>query len=111
MTKYKPILQERIVKERKQEEEQKTLRKKYGISDKKTVLIKKEHLFTAVTKTLGKIFQKCLVVLLIVLAFNGVVALVHPDSRVALTYVYVDALDQLETLCPPVEPVVKNIAK
>ena len=39
---FKPILQARVIKERKEAEEQEALRKKYGIKSDKKVEVKKE---------------------------------------------------------------------
>lgn len=98
---FKPVLQAQVVKERKEAEEQATLRKKYGIkSDKKIIQVKKEHIFTAVSKVIGAILRKIFITVLILLAFNGLVALIQPDSRTLLQYVYTDTFQQLERLFP-----------
>lgn len=98
-TKYKPILQEKVVKERKEAAEQAALRKKYGIkNDKKIIQIKKEHVLTAIGKITGSLIRKCIAVILIILAFNGLIALLHPDTRLVLQYIYNGALIQLSQL-------------
>lgn len=106
---FKPILQARVIKERKVAEEQAALRKKYGVkSDKKVVEVKKEHIVTSLCKVLGAILRKFFIVLLILLAWNGLVALVQPDSRAMLQYVYADVFHQLEMLFPAIAEFIKN---
>lgn len=104
---YKPVLQPRIIKERKEQAEQEALRKKYGITGNRAIQVKKEHFFTAVSKAFGKVLRKMVTLLLLILAFNGAIAFLHPDSRTALTYVYTQAMYQAKELCPPLKDFIK----
>lgn len=97
---FKPILQEQVIKERKEAATQEELRKKYGVKGQRIVQIKKEHIFTSVARIFWAIIRKTILIMLILLAFNGLVAGIHPDSRKTITYVYGDAFKQLETLFP-----------
>ena len=105
---FKPILQARVIKERKEAEEQEALRKKYGIKSDKKIEVKKEHIVTSLCKVLGAILRKFFIVLLIFLAWNGLVALIQPDSRAMLQYVYADVFHQLEMLFPAIAEFIKN---
>lgn len=98
--KFKPVLQEKIICERRQEKEQEQLRQKYHLPAKKYIEIRKEHILTSFTKMIGKTVRMAALTILFVLAFIGMTAIIYPESRAVLLVIYQDAFNQLEKFFP-----------
>ena len=78
--KFKPVLQERVDKDKENAKKDAELRKEFGI--------------------VCRIVTFIATVVIFVLAFIGVAALVHPDSRKIMFDIWVETMSQLEAFLP-----------
>lgn len=100
--KFKPVLQERVDKDKENAKKDAELRKEFGIEDGRMVGIKayKENAITSIWKIVCRIVTFIATVVIFVLAFIGVAALVHPDSRKIMFDIWVETMSQLEAFLP-----------
>ena len=101
-SKFKPVLQERVDRDKENAKKDAELRKEFGIKDGRTVGIKtyKESAITSIWKILCKIVTFIATIILFVLAFIGVAALIHPDARTVMLDIWVETISQLEAFLP-----------
>lgn len=86
-----------VKKQAKQKEEQERLRAKYNI-DENVRIVEKSNNFKFTVKMIGKLWHLILNIVLFILALIGAIALVYPESRQELLIIFMDLLDQLNTL-------------
>ena len=80
---FNDILQTKVDKDKENLEAEKALKKKFGIDENKTVGIKieKENILSAIFKIISKIISKLAFLIILTLAFIGLVSILHPDAR------------------------------
>lgn len=101
-SKFKPVLQERVDRDKENARKDAELRKEFGIKDGRTVGIKtyKESVITSIWKILCKIVTFIATIILFILAFIGIAALIHPDARAVMLDIWVETMSQLEAFLP-----------
>lgn len=94
--KYKINLKQKVLSERSFQERQEGLKAKYDIDpDKEVVVVEKSNTFKFTVKTVAVIFRLCATIILLILAFVGLVAIVYPAPREQLQLILQMALEQL----------------
>ena len=80
---FNDILQTKVDKDKENLEAEKALKKKFGIDENKTVGIKieKENILSAIFKIISKSISKLAFLIILTLAFIGLVSILHPDAR------------------------------
>lgn len=80
---FNDILQTKVDKDKENLEAEKALKKKFGIDENKTVGIKieKENILSAIFKIISTIVSKLAFLIILTLAFIGLVSILHPDAR------------------------------
>lgn len=80
---FNDILQTKVDKDKENLEAEKALKKKFGIDENKTVGIKieKENILSTIFKIISTIVSKLAFLIILTLAFIGLVSILHPDAR------------------------------
>lgn len=95
--KYKPNLRKKVLEERSFEEKQDVLKEKYDIAkEKEVVVVEKSNTFKFTMRVLAAVIKVCATIILLSLAFVGVVALVYPEPRAELLEIYALVREQLQ---------------
>lgn len=87
---FNDILQTKVDKDKENLEAEKALKKKFGIDENKTVGIKieKENILSAIFKIISKIVSKLAFLIILTLAFIGLVSILHPDARKIMVEIF-----------------------
>jgi|GEM_PF-4538455 hypothetical protein len=87
---FNDILQTKVDKDKENLEAEKALKKKFGIDENKTVGIKieKENILSAFFKIISKIISKLAFLIILTLAFIGLVSILHPDARQVMIKIF-----------------------
>lgn len=87
---FNDILQTKVDKDKENLEAEKALKKKFGIDENKTVGIKieKENVLSAIFKIISKIISKLAFLIILTLAFIGLVSILHPDARKIMVEIF-----------------------
>jgi len=101
-SKFKPVLQEKVVKEKEKAEKDAALRKEYGIEEGRTVGIKtyKDSTVVGVWKILREIIRFVTTVIILLLAAVGIISLLHPSARIVMQEIWVETFEQLKVFLP-----------
>lgn len=93
---FNDILQTKIDKDKENLEAEKALKKKFGIDENKTVGIKieKENILSAIFKIISKIISKLAFLIILTLAFIGLVSILHPDARKIMVEIFKTTLTE-----------------
>ena len=93
---FNDILQTKVDKDKENLEAEKALKKKFGIDENKTVGIKieKENVLSAISKIVGKIISKLAFLIILTLAFIGLVSILHPDARKIMVEIFKTTLTE-----------------
>ena len=93
---FNDILQTKIDKDKENLEAEKALKKKFGIDENKTVGIKieKENILSAIFKIISKIISKLAFLIILTLAFIGLVSILHPDARKIMIEIFKTTLTE-----------------
>lgn len=93
---FNDILQTKVDKDKENLEAEKALKKKFGIDENKTVGIKieKENVLSAIFKIISKIISKLAFLIILTLAFIGLVSILHPDARKIMIEIFKTTLTE-----------------
>lgn len=93
---FNDILQTKVDKDKENLEAEKALKKKFGIDENKTVGIKieKENILSAIFKIISKIVSKLAFLIILTLAFIGLVSILHPDARKIMVEIFKTTLTE-----------------
>jgi len=93
---FNDILQTKVDKDKENLEAEKALKKKFGIDENKTVGIKieKENILSAIFKIISKIISKLAFLIILTLAFIGLVSILHPDARKIMVEIFKTTLTE-----------------
>ena len=93
---FNDILQTKVDKDKENLEAEKALKKKFGIDENKTVGIKieKENVLSAIFKIISKIISKLAFLIILTLAFIGLVSILHPDARKIMVEIFKTTLTE-----------------
>lgn len=97
--KFNSVLQLKVDELEEQKKEDNELRKKYGITDGKTVgvNIHKDSILISIFKIFVEIIRFIASLFILILASIGLIALIHPNSRDILFQIYQETINQLIT--------------
>jgi len=97
--KFKPVLQEKVNKDKENAAKDAALRKEFGISEGRTVGIKthKDSTIVGFWKILKDIVRFFATIIILLLASIGIISLLHPDSRVVMIEIFNATILQLKT--------------
>lgn len=93
---FNDILQTKVDKDKENLEAEKALKKKFGIDENKTVGIKieKENILSAIFKIISTIVSKLAFLIILTLAFIGLVSILHPDARKIMVEIFKTTLTE-----------------
>lgn len=95
----KPMLLEAYEKEKEQEAEQKKLKEKHNLDvDDNVIVVEKNNMVKFFIRLAIKLVKLCFTLILIYLAFVGLVALVYPAPRAELKDIFTQTIEQLTNL-------------
>lgn len=97
---FNTVLQAGVEEHQAEEEKQDKLKKKFGIKGKNVVVVEKNNTFTFTVKTIGFILRFIATVVIIGLAFVGIVALFYDAPRRELFTILNEAIDQINQTIP-----------
>lgn len=100
--KFKPVLQEKVNERKELRKKEAELRKEFGIEGDKTVGIRtyKESNVIGIWKILTTIIRFIAIIIILILASIGLVAIIHPSSRDIMMTIWNETYTQLETFIP-----------
>lgn len=97
---FNPVLQAGVEEKRAEEEKQDKLKKKFGIKGKNVVVVERNNTFKFTIKTIGYILRFVATVIIIGLAFIGIVALFYDAPRRELLVILNEVIDQINQTIP-----------
>lgn len=84
------------IEEKKQfEKEQNILKTKHSISDANIIIVEKNHIFKFITNLIVDVFKLIFKIILLLLAFIGLVSLVYPQPRQEILKIIIDTYSEL----------------
>ena len=92
--KFQPVLQAGADEEKARERRQDKLKEKFGFTGKDVVIIEKENTLKFTIKTITGLVRFLATVMIIGLAFIGMIALFYGEPRAALGNVFNSVLDE-----------------
>ena len=94
--KYKTNLKKKVLEERGFQEKQSELKEKYDIADEEIVVVEKSNTLKFLIRSLASLIRITATIVLITLAFIGLVAIVYPEPRNELLQIWEMILGQLK---------------
>ena len=101
-SKFKPVLQIKVDKNKENAEKDEALRKEFGIEEGRNVGIKtyKDSTIVGIWKILEDIIRFLATAVILVLAAIGIIALLHPEARAVMLTIEKETVEQLQTFLP-----------
>ena len=94
------VLQAGIEEEQLQEKKQYKLKKKFGIEGKNVVVVERDNTFKFTVKTIQNLIRLVATVIIIGLAFVGILALFYEEPRQELLVIFRQVYDEMKEVVP-----------
>lgn len=99
MAKFKKQLVADVKKEIKEKKKQDQLHEKYQINEN-LVVVEKSNMVKFLIRTILLLIRTIAAILVIILAVIGLLSLIYPEARTALTHIYEDTVLQIRQFLP-----------
>ena len=94
-----PKIKNGLIRKRKEElraeTEQESLREKHHIADRNVMIVEKGRVVRSVACIFGSVVRYCALILLVLLAVIGILAIIYPEPREALWKILLNATDTI----------------
>lgn len=94
-----PKIKNGLIRKRKEElraeTEQESLREKHHIADRNVMIVEKGSVVRSVAYIAGSVVRYCALILLVLLAVIGILAIIYPEPREALWKILLNAIDTI----------------
>ena len=97
---FNQVLQVGAEDELQEEKKQRKLKEKFGIKGKNVVVVERTNMVKFIIRTMAAIIRLVATILLIGLAFIGILALVYEEPRKELVEILWNALEQIKQSVP-----------
>lgn len=97
---FNQVLQVGAEEELQEEKKQRKLKEKFGIKGKNVVVVERTNMVKFIIRTMAAIIRLVATILLIGLAFIGILALVYEEPRKELVEILWNALEQIKQSVP-----------
>ena len=94
-----PKIKNGLIRKRKEElraeTEQESLREKHHIADRNVMIVETGSVVRSVACIFGSVVRYCALILLVLLAVIGILAIIYPEPREALWKILLNAIDTI----------------
>ena len=94
-----PKIKNGLIRKRKEElraeTEQESLREKHHIADRNVMIVENGSVVRSVAYIAGSVVRYCALILLVLLAVIGILAIIYPEPREALWKILLNAIDTI----------------
>lgn len=94
------VLQAGVEEEAVQEKQQEKLKRKFGIKGKNVVVVERNNTFKFAVKTVQGLIRLAATIIVLSLAFVGIVALFYEAPRQELSIIFQQVLEQFNQVLP-----------
>lgn len=97
---FNQVLQVGAEEEKQEEKKQEKLKRKFGIQGKNVVIVERTNMIKFTVRVIAAIIRLAATILLIGLAFIGILALIYEGPRKELMDILWNAIDQIKQSVP-----------
>lgn len=97
---FQTILEEKIQEEKEANVRQEKLKKKFGISGKKVVVVEKDNTFKFTIKIFASVVRLAASIIILGLAFIGIIAIFYAEPRRELWLILERTITEINQMIP-----------